>query len=667
MKVGRFEIGTAAVAVAVAVAVGVAFGSYRTYDYIQNDPEFCTSCHLMQDMFDRWAESGHRDVNCHTCHPGDVVSNLHQLWVTVTEQPTAVKKHAVVPVEICGQCHLSEDPKWRQIAATAGHALHYAELDIECVTCHAPRVHEFVPTDEMCERCHADVSVGLSAMARNHCTSCHDFLADAGDSLIPTGEDCGRCHQAQGGDRVEGGGTSLRLATDWHAHLDCVGCHPVHDVARTDAVPRADTAVACEDCHDDTHTLMATDVAGHGSCEGCHPPHSDIRPEDTCATCHSGPAESLGDAAPHLCGDCHTPHADWIEPEARCEECHAEDDDAGRTSFRERTPVPAHRACTACHAPHEPAAPDRDVCVACHPVEARVEAPPGSAMHPRCDACHLVHDVDRGQADCGRCHEPVEARIEDVPREHAVCLECHRAHAVRGEANIQDCQRCHSDTVRRSAGEPAEHRACGACHPSHGIGVLANSCERCHVSELAALSSEPAAHRDGCGGCHPSHGRGDSGDRACAGCHDAVRIPTAAPAEHRACSGCHPGHEVGRAAQRCDTCHADEVRAVSATRAEHRDCASCHGDPHALPVSGRSACGDCHTVALRSGLHAHDEHQVCMDCHRPHPAATRGAEACVACHPPEEIKTHPPEARGVEQCQGCHSFRAWGPGKGGSP
>ena len=40
-------------AVLVVVVFGGSFGSYRMYDYTQNDPEFCRSCHTMETCLEQ--------------------------------------------------------------------------------------------------------------------------------------------------------------------------------------------------------------------------------------------------------------------------------------------------------------------------------------------------------------------------------------------------------------------------------------------------------------------------------------------------------------------------------------------------------------------------------------------------------------------------------------
>src|SRR3989338_11715118 len=48
--------------------IGDGIVSYRVYDYLENNPTFCKSCHIMETAFASWEKSVHAMVNCHDCH-----------------------------------------------------------------------------------------------------------------------------------------------------------------------------------------------------------------------------------------------------------------------------------------------------------------------------------------------------------------------------------------------------------------------------------------------------------------------------------------------------------------------------------------------------------------------------------------------------------------------
>lgn len=663
----------------VMVLVG-SFAGWRTWEYIQNDPTFCTSCHLMDDHFNRWARSPHNEVNCHTCHPGDIASNLHQLWVQITDSPTEVKKHAVVPAEICGQCHLSgaAADRWPQVAATSGHRVHWVEQGIQCVECHAPAVHEFVPTDQMCAKCHPTQVVGLTAMQQLHCPKCHDFLANFGDNLVAGNDRCTECHGTPDERAVErrrpaspvpdvartfglgrdqrpperwgGNGAGGPTATPWHGEVGCNGCHPVHDsAAQTLAADpvggptRVGRVVPCEDCHVEAAALEMP--AAH-ECTACHQPHAVPAGEAACRDCHTEESAHMPQRDHHECVSCHTPHQPQEPASERCVECHADDQASA-------TPVAAHRACDACHQPHEPGPPDGPACAVCHSVEARKVAS-GPAGHRTCDGCHTVHQPQEVEP-CGGCHREQRLQAATAPAPHRDCANCHTNHGPTA-ATSAVCAQCHQKEALSARSQSPEHGRCIDCHAPHKPEIPAISrCGDCHRDEAGLVAAEPPKHQD-CRTCHAWHEPKIAASGAtCANCHTDHRPARGTGASHSDCASCHPAHRSSSPAP-CVACHVREAPRPGKGGA-HTDCASCHGPTHRLVDMDRTPCGTCHQDIKAAGLHAQLGHEACLDCHRTHPVDTGSADRCAQCHPPERIKNHPAAAQGVKVCQGCHAFR----------
>lgn len=623
-----------------AVAVVGSAVAWRTWDYIQNDPDFCTSCHVMDDAHGRWGRSGHKDINCHTCHPGDIKSNLHQLWVQVTQRPTEVKKHAVVPAKICGSCHLSDDARWKQVAATPGHRIHWGDHRIECVTCHAPAVHEFIPNDEMCAKCHANQMVALDAMAKNHCTSCHNFLVGTGKTLLPGAEQCGECHASETGQGPQ-------LAPEWHPQIDCATCHPVHDPVSPalDRPDRDGRALPCADCHDD---VEASGPPAHDECSSCHVPHARPDAEQGCRGCHEAIADVLPQRQHHACADCHEPHDVTIPAAERCDECHRD-----RESMRTATRITAHQRCESCHTPHEAAPPDAPVCAQCHKKEARAAGAASVAAHTRCTSCHAVHSPEQPRA-CGSCHGEQQAAARTAPKAHQDCVQCHRAHG-EPRASVNSCLACHTKEALAARGGPPEHARCATCHDPHRPAVPTQAtCNECHGRIRTAVDAEPKAHQD-CITCHGWHQKSLAvPDTRCTNCHR--EQAAARKSAHRDCATCHRPHDnlppVG-----CADCHQAVVAGVRSARGDHARCASCHGEVHGTAPAGNASCARCHEADARAGLHAVPQHGKCDDCHQAHPPRPPAAAVCTSCHPPASIRRHPPAAQGVTACQGCHNFR----------
>jgi hypothetical protein len=74
------------------VLVVVVVPSVFAYNYIQNDPKFCTTCHLMNTAFSTWNSSAKHSLNCHTCHESDMLTNVDHLGSVVAEGKSVVTK-----------------------------------------------------------------------------------------------------------------------------------------------------------------------------------------------------------------------------------------------------------------------------------------------------------------------------------------------------------------------------------------------------------------------------------------------------------------------------------------------------------------------------------------------------------------------------------------------
>lgn len=267
---------------AVAATLGV-----RAYDYVENDPRFCTSCHLMESAFTKWQTSVHGEVGCHACHVQSAAESLDQLWKYVTLRPDRVTKHAEVDYARCGACHLSRDPRWKQVADTAGHRVHFERLGLECVQCHSRGVHDFVRPTDACGTCHAE-EVTSGGMASFHCTTCHDFLATDHGLGDPRRADCLACHASM---QVH----EERFDPRAPMRFPCQQCHEPH----RRPLP---TVEDCIRCHH-VRAFGAHAVASHGDCLSCHRPHLwRVEARATCERCHTDRGDHYAELP---CAGCH--------------------------------------------------------------------------------------------------------------------------------------------------------------------------------------------------------------------------------------------------------------------------------------------------------------------------------------------------------------------------
>lgn len=254
-----------------------AFGGSRAYRYIEEDPNFCRSCHVMEGAFEAWAAKEHKEVTCHACHEQSTFENARLLYKYVIFRPTSVSSHAEVDDERCKECHSSPDPRWTEVTETSGHRVHAEEQGIACVSCHTASLHEAKPSESLCSRCHSSQVLETKGMLGFHCMNCHEFLRPStmsAPSLLPVRENCLSCHEG-----MEMGSVSFPEVAPMK--LDCGTCHKPH---------QSEKPVDCQSCHriyaegvpisgapgeaGPHGTAAGTDGGGQSDCTTCHKPHT---------------------------------------------------------------------------------------------------------------------------------------------------------------------------------------------------------------------------------------------------------------------------------------------------------------------------------------------------------------------------------------------------------
>ncbi|MDP3774819.1 MAG: NapC/NirT family cytochrome c [Gemmatimonadales bacterium] len=514
-----------------ATLIGSSAAGYRQWNYMQHDNRFCTSCHLMQDPFERFNRSAHAQLECHSCHKATLKAQMRQLYLTMVERPTSIGGHADVPNKVCAACHIRGDStRWRIIATTAGHRVHLeskapALRGMRCVACHGVTVHEFASVDRTCGQsgCHAANLIRLGGMGQAselHCTTCHNFLAEArtvevdslGQPLTPAAAQCLSCHSMQ--ERM----VNLDVARDPHGGV-CGDCHNPH----TQTSPRQVTCASAS-CHADWRSL------------GFH----------------------VGVAHPERCTTCHLPHS-WRVEGQNCLRCHA---DIGRQSPSRPRAAPARRSALRVRGAV------LDLASAADPasVFAMLQLAQGGAR----DLPRFSHGDHRGQT-CASCHSSRVRHGELMVRATADCQRCHHAGPDR-----QQCASCHApmDLRRVAAAEPRSFRLlasratvtrrlpfdhqrhtavmCAQCH-SNPMSRAPESadCASCHASHHRSAANCVACHA----GANPlaSHRAADHATCATASCHG--ERAAALPASREACLMCHTGQTRHLPGRNCEQCH----------------------------------------------------------------------------------------------------------------
>jgi nitrate/TMAO reductase-like tetraheme cytochrome c subunit len=542
------------------------------WNYVQHDNEFCNSCHVMHEPFERFTQSEHAELGCHDCHQASLLASANQLHMWVLNRPDEVGPHAPVPREVCVKCHVTEDPDstWQRISATAGHRVHLeadtsALADVTCVTCHGQEVHRFRPADETCGQsgCHASdkTQVVLGDMAGQtgfHCITCHEFTAPVAErspldtirqALVPGLENCASCHEME---RV------------------LVGFQP--DVDPHDAV-----------------------------CGTCHDPHTQERPEEAkekCALCHA-PAElsgfHKGFAASVVkdCTGCHEAHTFRVDG-SDCLACHADiiggtpttgpRRQASATTSRKRSKGVAALA-------------GLETAVTRVSLVGSSNGIPGPPGLNRAVIEQYVAQRTRGMT---RSVSPAElpfgsGQVQQEGFNHRAhrdleCTTCHSMERSHGEVTLQSRRQCYECHHTR----PVVDRGCQSCHGAMGERAVPASM-RLRVWQEARPRELPFDH-------------GEHAALACSTCHTGGPQMEA----QRACADCHTDHH--EATRDCAACHRKPPPTAHTIAIHTQGCSGsgCHGeDSYGRMNVGRNTCLVCH-----QGLEEHKPGRGCAACHQ---------------------------------------------------
>lgn len=547
------------------------------WNYVQHDNEFCNSCHVMQEPFERFTQSEHAELGCHDCHQASLMASANQLHMWVLDRPDEVGPHAPVPREICVECHVTEDPQdtWERISATAGHRVHLeadtsALADVTCVTCHGEEVHRFLPADETCGQsgCHASdkTQVVLGNMAGQtgfHCITCHEFTAPVAETspldtvrqaLVPGLEDCASCHEMEN---------------------ILVGFQP--DVDPHDAV-----------------------------CGTCHNPHTQELPEEArekCAQCHataelSGFHRGIRPTIVEDCSGCHEAHTFRVDGED-CLACHAD--------ILGGTPTAGPRRQASVSPP-----PVRPSSVSWGGLRARsahislagLDGGLSGRAHPAAGLDRSLIEgyvAQRSSWMVSRSIAPGSVsgsgRMQQQPFDHrshrdVACTQCHSMEPTHGEitlASRESCFECHHT-------RPVVARGCASCHEG-GTGAPGVR----QVSVSMSLKVWQGSRSRELPFDHAEHAALD-----CASCHTGgIRLTP-----QRACADCHDAHHA--ADRDCMACHRKPPPDAHTIAVHTQGCAECHGpESYGRLGVGRSTCLACH-----QDLRDHRPGRACADCHQ---------------------------------------------------
>jgi len=274
----------------------------------------CLSCHEIQEPYNRWAESVHREVSCKRCHGGALTSGIHGLrenlnrllshFRDTSHDDMRLSEQQVVAInDQCGQCHAQEFAHWR----SGGHGIDYSTIFLDEKHNRAEQVAED------CLRCH-----GMF------------FEGSVADVIEPL--------DTKGPWRLKDPSLADRPV------IPCLACHQIHVAGQ----PFAGSAERREKESDATAADRRGTVCLYSRREHAHFAAADL------------PVPKIHDYG--------RPVQVATDPRQRvCVQCHAPDAFGQAGTSDDRTPVGVHEglSCAACHAPHSNDA--RSSCTQCHP------------------------------------------------------------------------------------------------------------------------------------------------------------------------------------------------------------------------------------------------------------------------------------------------------------
>lgn len=283
--------------------VGAGYGSFRFYDFTQNNPKFCVSCHLMKTSFEAWEQSEHKGINCHECHHLSVPEMNKLLVNFVLKRPQVVpERHGkiIVPWKFCIKCHWERDeryPNAAMINKSNLHAKHVFIEQTECSKCHGYIVHRFTPEERFCIKCHQGKVVHGVGMEGLPCLNCH---TDRTKDLRPGRKKCLFCHGSE----------------EVRKELIADGSIDVKHYKPDDATIRKATKID-----------VPANAPMQFFCYECHKPHKTVRPDwGNCLDCHRNILE-VGQHGLHIqvagmkCKECHKPHVWRVTSESAKKDC----------------------------------------------------------------------------------------------------------------------------------------------------------------------------------------------------------------------------------------------------------------------------------------------------------------------------------------------------------
>ncbi|MBI4473673.1 MAG: hypothetical protein HY646_13480 [Acidobacteria bacterium] len=391
------------------------------------------------------------------------------------------------------------------------HAIHAAQLELDCSTCHMPEKEGSVimarPGHAQCMSCHEDAF--QTDLNPTICAQCHTSFPPTDKSdLLPFPRFAKQRAILFDFSHAKHVDSRARLDPKTGFRADCTFCHKFDAEGMFASFPRH---TECSACHaKEGMKPRLTAASDTADCRGCHTPEEIENPGYTkgrmmiadhvitgvhvnlkfshvahfrdkekydlnCTTCHYAVpgSTSLADLTlPKMvdCVECHDVAKD-IPAQFRmsnCQTCHIENQMGSAPASHTRNVKPAfHNESFRLHHEQEAGAAGAK-CFVCH-----TNVTPTASADNQCVSCHQVM---RPASHTARWRDDVHGKMAAMNR--ASCATCHAT---------ESCSRCHNQLPRSHAplsffkagahARPAmlDQRACMTCH------TFQDTCAACHV------------------------------------------------------------------------------------------------------------------------------------------------------------------------------------------
>jgi hypothetical protein len=139
------------VVISILVILQTAFIIWNTAD----PSKTCASCHEINESYEQWASSAHREFDCQTCHGTALSAGMHSLTEKVRMIQQHISGNPVAEIrlkekevdkmlDLCVKCHPNENANWM----SGGHSMRYADVFLN------KEQNRKEPANEQCLKCH---------------------------------------------------------------------------------------------------------------------------------------------------------------------------------------------------------------------------------------------------------------------------------------------------------------------------------------------------------------------------------------------------------------------------------------------------------------------------------------------------------------------------------